>query len=153
MELRTENSTDLLIKKVVGLAMKVHRELGMGFLESVYANALSLEMSKAGIAFEREKRIPVFYEDHVVGDFIADIVVQEILIVELKAVEALVTAHSVQLVNYLSATRIDTGLLLNFGTRSLQFKTKTREYTKAPVAQNNHPPIPLIPSQNSVNSV
>lgn len=146
-------SSDLLIKRVVGLAMKVHRELGMGFLESVYANALSLELSKTGVAFEREKRIPVFYEEKIVGDFIADFVVEEILIVELKAVEGLMTAHSVQLVNYLSATRIDTGLLLNFGARSLQFKTKTREYIKAPVARNNRFPISLIPSKNSVNSV
>ena len=152
MEQKIETSADLLIKKVVGLAMKVHRELGMGFLESVYANALSLELSKTGVAFEREKRIPVFYEEKIVGDFIADFVVEEILIVELKAVEGLMTAHSVQLVNYLSATRIDTGLLLNFGARSLQFKTKTREYI-APVARNSHPPIPLIPSRNSVNSV
>jgi len=152
MEQKIETSADLLIKKVVGLAMKVHRELGTGFLESVYANALSLELGKIGIAFEREKRIPVFYEEKIVGDFIADLVVEEILIVELKAVEGLMTAHSVQLVNYLSATRVDTGLLLNFGARSLQFKTKTREYI-APVARNSHPPIPLIPSRNSVNSV
>jgi GxxExxY protein len=152
MEQKIENSADLLIKKVVGLPMKVHRELGMGFLESVYANALSLELGKTGVAFEREKRIPVFYEEKIVGDFIADLVVEGILIVELKAVEGLMTAHSVQLVNYLSATRIDTGLLLNFGAKSLQFKTKTREYI-APVARNNHPPIPLIPSRNPVNSV
>ena len=152
MEQKIETSADLLIKKVVGLAMKIHRELGTGFLESVYANALSIELGKIGIAFEREKRIPVFYEEKIVGDFIADLVVEEILIVELKAVEGLMTAHSVQLVNYLSATRVDTGLLLNFGARSLQFKTKTREYI-APVARNSHPPIPLIPSRNSVNSV
>jgi GxxExxY protein len=153
MEQKEKNSADLLIKKVIGLAMKIHRELGAGFLESVYANALYLELDKTGMAFEREKRIPVFYEENIVGDFIADLVVEEILIVELKAVETLMTAHSVQLVNYLSATRIDTGLLLNFGARSLQFKTKTREYTKVVVARNNHPPISLIPSRNSVNSV
>ena len=67
------------------------------------------------------------------GDFIADLVVHEVIVVELKSVEGLVTPHSVQLVNYLSATRLDWGLLLNFGSRSLQFKTKTREYA---------PPIP-----------
>ena len=71
MEQKIETSSDVLIKKVVGLAMKVHRELGTGFLESVYANALSLELGKAGIAFEREKRIPVFYEENIVGEFIA----------------------------------------------------------------------------------
>jgi GxxExxY protein len=66
------------------------------------------------------------------GDFIADLVVREIIVVELKAVESLMTAHSVQLVNYLSATRLDVGLLLNFGAKSLQFKTKTREYNPLP---------------------
>jgi len=124
--------SDVLIKSVIGLAMKVHRELGMGFLESIYANALAFELAEARIPFEREKRIPVYYRQHIMGDFVADLVIQKVLIVELKSVETLVTAHSVQLVNYLSATRLDVGLLLNFGTKSLQFKTKTREYAPAP---------------------
>ncbi len=139
-----EQNSDLLIKTIIGLAMKVHRELGMGFLEAIYANALAFELAEAGIAFEREKRIPVYYRGHIMGDFIADLVIREIIVVELKSVESLVTAHSVQLVNYLSATRLDVGLLLNFGAKSLQFKTKTREYI---------PNIPLISSPNSVNSV
>jgi len=141
----SERNPDALIKTIIGLAMKVHRELGMGFLEAIYANALAFELAEAGIVFEREKRIPVYYREHIMGDFIADLVIQEVIVVELKSVEGLMTAHSVQLVNYLSATRLDVGLLLNFGTKSLQFKTKTREY-----APN---PIPLIPSSNSVNSV
>jgi GxxExxY protein len=140
-----ERNPDALIKTIIGLAMKVHRELGMGFLEAIYANALAFELAETGIAFEREKRIPVYYRGHIMGDFIADLVIREIIVVELKSVEGLVTAHSVQLVNYLSATRLDVGLLLNFGAKSLQFKTKTREY-----APNS---IPLIPSPNSVNSV
>jgi GxxExxY protein len=148
-----KDQTDLLIKKVIGLAMKIHRELGMGFLESVYANAISIELSKTGLAFEHEKRIPVYYEEHIVGDFIADLIVEDTLILELKAVETLTTTHSVQLVNYLSATRLDTGLLINFGARGLQFKTKTREYNKISTSRNGQPPIPLIPSKNSVNSV
>lgn len=119
---------DILIKSIVGLAMKVHRELGVGFSEAIYANALAFELAEARIPFEREKRIAAYYRGHMMGDFIADLVVQNSLIVELKAVETLVTAHSVQLVNYLSATRIDVGLLLNFDAKSLQFKTKTREY-------------------------
>jgi GxxExxY protein len=117
-----------LIKRVVGLAMKVHRELGMGFVEAIYANALAFELAEAGIPFEREKRIPVFYRDHIMGDFIADLVIDGILVVELKAVESLITAHSVQLVNYLNGMRLEVGLLVNFGSKSLQFKTKTREY-------------------------
>ncbi len=140
------SNADALTKAVIGLAMKIHRELGPGFVESVYANALAFELAESRIAFEREKRIPVYYRDHVmVGEFLADLVVKKVLIVELKSVETLLTAHSVQLVNYLTATRTDHGLLLNFGAKSLQFKTKTREYSSSP--------LPLIPSQNSVNSV
>src|SRR5471032_1872914 len=108
-----ERNPDAVIKTIIGLAMKVHRELGMGFLEAIYANALAFELSEAGIPFEMEKRIPVFYRDHIIGDFVADLVVCEIIVVELKAVESLMTAHSVQLVNYLSAMRLDVGLLLN----------------------------------------
>ena len=140
-----ERNTDVLMKTIIGLAMKVHRELGTGFLEAIYANALAFELAEAGIAFEREKRIPAYYRGHIMGDFIADLLIQEIIVVELKSVEGLMTAHSVQLVNYLSATRLDVGLLLNFGTKSLQFKTKTREYAPSPMS--------LIPSLNSVNSV
>jgi len=142
---QTPQKTDELIKQVIGLAMKVHRELGMGFLEAIYANALAFELAEVRIPFEREKRIPVFYREHIMGDYIADLVVAEKIVVELKAVEGLLNAHSVQLVNYLSATRLDMGLLLNFGAKSLQFKTKTREYSPTP--------IPLMPPLNSVNSV
>jgi len=143
---------DQLLKEVIGLAMKVHRKLGHGFKESVYINALCLELAKAKIPFEREKPTPVFYDGHVVGDFTADMVIDGRLIIEAKAIESLVTAHSVQLVNYLAATKIDDGLLLNFGARSLQFKSKLRDYDK--VSREKSPPrIPSIPFQNSVNSV
>jgi GxxExxY protein len=128
--MQTENSIDLLVKLTVGLAMKVHRKLGYGFKESVYVNSLFLELAKEQISLEHEKPIPVFYDGHVVGDFVTDLIIDGRLIVEFKAVDTLVPAHSVQLVNYLAATRIDNGLLLNFGARSLQFKTKVRQYDK-----------------------
>ena len=144
MEL-TPQKPDELIKQVIGLAMKIHRELGMGFLEAIYANALAFELAEARFRFEREKRISVFYRGHIMGDYLADLIIDGKIIVELKAVEGLLNAHSVQLVNYLSATRLDFGLLLNFGVKSLQFKTKTREYSPDS--------IPLISSPNSVNSV
>jgi GxxExxY protein len=137
MESAGQNS-ETVIKVIIGLPMKVHRELGTGFLEAISANALAFELAETGIVFEREKRIAVYYRGHIMGDFIADLVVQESIIIELKAVEGLINAHSVQIVNYLSATRLDLGLLLNFGARSLQFKTKTREYIRDS--------IPLIPS-------
>jgi len=115
-----------LAGKVIGLAMKVHRTLGPGFLESVYQKALIYELVKAGFNVESDKLIQVRYEGVVVGDFKADLIVNDELIVELKAVSSVVVEHEVQLVNYLAATGKDIGLLLNFGGRSLEFKKKFR---------------------------
>ena len=123
---------DLLAKHVIGLAMKVHRALGCGFLESIYVNALVLELQENGLSFEREKRFSVTYRGTEIGYFIADLVIDNRLIVEMKAVDALAIAHSVQLVNYLAVSKIELGLLLNFSPKSLEFKTKTRLYSKMP---------------------
>lgn len=117
---------DHLTSKVIGCAMKVHRALGFGFLESVYHRGLEIELAAAGITFESEKRLSVFYEGRIVGHFIADILISNALIIELKAIESIAKAHEVQLVNYLVATKIDTGLLLNFGAKSLQVRRKFR---------------------------
>jgi GxxExxY protein len=111
---------------IIGCAMKIHRVLGPGFLESVYQNALLFELRKAGVPVESEKDLQVVYEDLVVGKFVADIVVDDAIIVETKAVQALSKSHEVQLVNYLAATSIDIGLLLNFGAASLQYRKKFR---------------------------
>lgn len=121
-------------KTIIGLAMKVHRTLGPGFLESVYRNALLFEIGQTPLKTECEKKLHVYYNELIVGEFIADLVIEESLIVELKATQNLVTAHSVQLVNYLTATRLDWGLLLNFGTSSLQYKKKSRIYEKKAVS-------------------
>jgi GxxExxY protein len=115
-----------LTEKVIGLAMKVHCELGPGFLESVYLNALVHELRRAGFSAEVAQRITVRYENVIVGDFVADLVVNEMLICELKAISTLTKADEVQLVNYLTATNRDFGLLINFGSPSLQFKRKHR---------------------------
>jgi len=116
-----------LAGQIIGLAMKVHRTLGSGFLESVYHKALAIELQKAGLKVEVEKPIQVFYEGQVVGDFAADLLVNDEVIVEIKAVQALAPAHEVQTVNYLVATGKDIGLLINFGASSLQFKRKFRK--------------------------
>jgi GxxExxY protein len=121
---------DALAKRIIGLAMKVHGALGCGFLESIYVNALVIELNEARISFEREKRYSVVYKAVEIGSFHADLVLENRLIVEVKAVDGLAVAHSVQLVNYLAVSRIELGLLLNFGPRSLEFKTKTRVYAK-----------------------
>ena len=130
-----------LAVKVIGLAMKIHSSLGSGFLESVYHKALVYELGKAGIRFESEKPLNVFYEGALVGEFAADFLVENELIVELKAVQNLVPAHEVQTVNYLTATGKDIGLLVNFGSERLEFKKKFRL-----PKQKDH-------SDHSVNSV
>lgn len=124
----TEDFTpdQLLARKVIGLAMKVHRTLGCGFVESIYRGALAIELRLAQIEFEVHPVLPVFYKGEEVGVFQADLIIENRLIVELKAVEALTVPHSIQLINYLSAAQIEHGLLLNFGAKSLQFKTKHR---------------------------
>ena len=119
-----------LTRIIIGCAMKVHRTLGSGFLESVYQNALAYELQKEGLQTECEVPIKVLYEGVDVGEFFADMLVNEQVIVENKAVEQLCPAHEVQLVHYLTATEFDIGLLLNFGAPSLQYKKKFRIYRK-----------------------
>ncbi len=111
---------------VIGSAMEVHSVLGPGFLESVYHKALAYEMSLLGLGYESKKKLAVMYKDIVAGDFEADFLVKDEVIVELKAVENIIRAHHVQTVNYLSATGKDVGLLLNFGNKSLQYFRKHR---------------------------
>ena len=117
-----------LSQKIIGCAMTVHRTLGSGFVESVYQKAFAHEMRKAGLEVECETKIQVTYDDVVVGDFSADMLVQNLILIENKAVQALIPAHEVQLVNYLMATGIEIGLLLNFGATRLEYKRKTRIY-------------------------
>jgi GxxExxY protein len=112
--------------QVIGAAMKVHSALGPGFLESVYRNALIWELQKARLKEEAERPIRVRYDGQIVGIFTADLLVNDSLIVELKAIQSLAKAHEVQLVNYLVATGIDEGLLLNFGAEHLEYKKKFR---------------------------
>lgn len=107
-----------LAGRIIGAAMKVHRTLGPGFLESVYQKALVFELQRAGLAVEEFRAVGVWYEGESVGEFVADLLVDEQLIVENKAVRTLVKAHEVQLVNYLTATRKDLGVLLNSGARA-----------------------------------
>ena len=117
---------------IIGCAMDVHKMLGPGYLESVYENALAIELRAHGVQFQCQASVPVTYKGHVIGDFTADLIVENSVIVELKATANFHDRHGVQLVNYLTATGIDDGLLLNFGAESLQFKRKRRVYTPSP---------------------
>ena len=117
---------DDLTEKVIGAAYQVHNRLGFGFLESVYENALSIELNELNIQFENQAPVKVLYNDQVVGDFVCDVLVEKRLILELKSVTQLVVPHEVQLVNYLNATKIDIGLLINFGPSKVEVKRKFR---------------------------
>ena len=115
-----------LTEKIIKAAQNVHNRLGYGFLEKVYHNAMVLELRKTGLEAASEKVITVCYDGQVVGEYFADIVVADKVILEIKAVQTVNTAHEAQLVNYLKATNIDVGLLLNFG-KSLEVKRKIFE--------------------------
>lgn len=119
------------IKQLTGIVIKcafrVHNTLGSGYLEKVYENALRLDLEAEGLRVQQQAPIQVRYRGQVVGDFIADLVVEGRLIVEIKAVQKLAVEHEVQLVNYLTATGVDDGLLINFGP-SVEVRHKYRVY-------------------------
>ncbi len=117
---------DTLTEAVIGCAYRVHTELGAGFLESVYKNALLYELRKVGLSAQAEVPLDVIYDETVIGHFLADIIVNGVLILELKAVARLERSHEQQLVHYLKATGIDNGLLINFGTQRAEIKRKFR---------------------------
>jgi len=100
--------------------------MGFGFLESVYEKCMLIELNKTGLNADSQKPIKVYYDNEIVGDFVADIIVDDTIILELKSVRRIIKAHEVQLVNYLVATRKSVGLLLNFGERKVDVKRKIR---------------------------
>ena len=110
--------------KIIECAYKVYNTLGFGFLERIYQNALLIEFKKAGLNAKKEVPIKVFYEEKIVGDYIADIIVDDRVILELKSVKELHPAHEAQLTNYLKATGIEVGLLINFGSERVDIKRK-----------------------------
>ena len=112
--------------------MKAHRVLGPGFLEAIYKNALAIELRAAGLLVEREVRFKVHYEGAEVGEYSADMFVQGSVLIEVKAIRALAPKDEMQLVHYLTGTRLDEGLLLNFGGESLQVRRKTRVIRPSP---------------------
>jgi GxxExxY protein len=108
--------------KVIGLAMEVHRKLGGGFLEKVYRNALLILLEREGIKAVREAPMNVYFENQLVGEFHADVLVEDCLILELKAVETLLGIHRAQTVNYLKSAKLRAAYLINFGKQSLEYE-------------------------------
>ena len=113
MELLHKNITDKIIK----CFYEVYNILGYGFLEKVYESSLYNELINCGLSCERQKKIDVFYKGKLVGEYYADIIAEQKVIIELKAAEAICEEHEFQLINYLKGTNIEVGLLLNFGKK------------------------------------
>jgi len=118
----SRDELDLLSKTIIGCAYTVSNTLGSGFLEKVYENALAHELKKNGLKAEQQKAIQVLYDGVVVGDYAADLLVDEAVLVELKVVKAFDDVHVAQCMNYLKATGLRVCLLINFGTPKVEVK-------------------------------
>ena len=112
-----------LTRQIIGAAYRVYNALGPGFLERVYENALAMEARESGLQVEQQRPVPVRYKGQLVGDYVADLVIGDKVIVEVKAMAGLDGSHEAQLINYLKATGIEVGLLLNFG-HEMQIKRR-----------------------------
>lgn len=130
MDRQDEQDTALkheqITKSVIGCAFEVINELGAGFLESVYEKALFLALRQKGLSAISQYPAKVIFRGECVGDFYADIFVEEKVVVELKAVKAIAPEHQAQVINYLNATGVEVGLLINFGNPKLEYKRFTR---------------------------
>jgi GxxExxY protein len=114
--------------KIIGCALKVHSTLGNGFQEVIYQRCLAIEMEIQGLKFSRELEMPIYYESINVGARRVDFLVEEKVIVELKAISKLEDIQFAQALNYLEAYKLETGLLINFGSKSLEFRRVSNEY-------------------------
>ena len=124
MKLQNKALTD----RIIAAAIRVHRELGPGFLEGMYEEALAIEFAAASIAFERQKLLPVFYREHLIGEHRLDFLIEQKVILELKAISALEDIHFAIVRSYLKAANLNDALLLNFATTRLTVKRVGREY-------------------------
>jgi GxxExxY protein len=107
-----------ITEKIVQAFFAVYNKLGYGFSEKVYQNAMALELERLGLKVEAQKRLDVYYAGNLVGEYFADFVIQDVVIVELKAARQIAVEHEAQLLNYLKATALEVGLLLNFGAKA-----------------------------------
>ncbi|MCK4543131.1 MAG: GxxExxY protein [Spirochaetales bacterium] len=118
----TKEELDSVSEKIIGAAYKISNTLGSGFLEKVYENALAHELRKDGMKIEQQKSIKVYYDNMVVGDYFADLIVDETIIVELKTAKHIDNIHLAQTLNYLKATGLKLGLIINFGKPRVEIK-------------------------------
>ena len=117
-----------IISKIIAAAYEVQRHMQPGYLEAAYRKAMMIELRLNGVKAKEEEPLPLFYKGEAISTYRADLFVEDVIIVELKAIEALTTAHEVQLVNYLNTTGKDIGLLINFGRYPLELRRKYRLY-------------------------
>lgn len=130
--IKKEYTYSELTSKIIGCAITVHQVLGNGFQEVIYQRALAIEMTLAGIAFEREFEMPIFYREEQIGKRRVDFLVEGLVSVELKALIELDDGHLAQAINYLEVYNLEIGLLINFGEPSLNFKRLTNRKYKLP---------------------
>jgi GxxExxY protein len=129
---RTSHPHMDLTKRIIGAAMAVHRELGPGLDEKVYENALCIEFGEQNLSFTQQEQFPVFYRQKPVGKLITDLIVEGKVIIEAKVASAISDYHMAQTLSYLSITRLEVGLILNFRTTSLTFKRIANIYLLNP---------------------
>lgn len=127
-----------ITEKIIGSAMRVHAVLGNGFQEVIYQRALELEMEEAGLRFTRELSMPIYYKGRNIGERRVDFFVEEKIMVELKAIIQLEKVHLAQAKNYLEAYNVQVGVLINFGSISLEFKRLENQKFKPPITHENH---------------
>lgn len=127
MNTRDIEKVNALTHKIIGCAMQVHKVLGNGFQEVIYQRALAIELTHQGLMFEREKEMQLFYREQPIGTRRVDFFVEEAVMVEIKAIEKILDVHKAQAINYCEAYNIADGLLINFGSKSMEFK---RVYNK-----------------------
>lgn len=139
-----------LTSKIIGCAMTVHSAIGNGFQEVIYQRALEIEMRDNGIEFSREYEMPVYYKNQQIGTRRVDFLVKNAIAVELKAIIQLEDVHLAQAINYIEAYDLEIGLLINFGSKSLQFKRLTNKSFKQ--KNQGNPKIKSTPSQESKKS-
>jgi len=132
MEVESQLKHEEITRRIIGCAMRVHTELGNGFQELVYQRALEIEMSLSDIAFEREKAMSIYYKGMAIAERRVDFFVEQLIMVEIKAIIELEDVHLAQAINYLEAYNAEIGLLINFGSKSLTFKRLlNRKYKQA----------------------
>jgi GxxExxY protein len=131
-----ESANETLINRIIGAAIRVHTELGPGFLESLYEEALAIELRTLGIEFGRQKPVPIFYRGQAIGEHRVDLLIERAVVLELKATSALEKVHFAVLRSYLKALGLSDGLLFNFAATRLTIKRVGREFHSRPIEED-----------------